>query len=86
MSRNARLRVARSADALSSTALRAVATCPFFASQRGLSGTKNIPTKNSSDGTAVSPNIQRQPAWPNQELRMNSSRRAGRQIAHEHTS
>ena len=42
-----------------------------------------MPRKNNSEGTAVKPNIQRQPCWPNQELRMNSSRRALRQIAHQ---
>src|ERR1019366_5288884 len=46
---------------------------PFFASQRGLSGTRNMPRKNSSDGAAVSANIQRQPLWPYQEFWMNSS-------------
>ena len=59
---------------------------PFLASQRGLSGTKNMPTKNSSDGTAVRANIQRQPVWPYQEVRMNSSVAPAGQIADERTS
>ena len=32
-----------------------------------------MPRKNSSDGIAVTPNIQRQPLWPYQEFWMNSS-------------
>ena len=52
---------------------RARSLAPFLTSQRGLSGTKNMLTKNSSDGTAVRANIHRQPAWPYQDVRMNSS-------------
>src|ERR1039457_3899288 len=46
---------------------------PFFASQRGLSGTRNMPRKNSSGGAALSANIQRHPFWPYQEFWMNAS-------------
>ena len=45
----------------------------FLISQRGLSGTKNIPKRNSSAGAAVTANIQRQPCCPNHELTMNWS-------------
>jgi len=53
--------------------LAASARRPFLSNQRGLSGTKYMPAKNSSEGAAVRANIQRQPCWPNQEPRINSS-------------
>ncbi len=52
---------------------RAASTLPFFISQRGLSGTNNMPRKKTSAGPAVNPNIQRHPCCPNHEVRMNSS-------------
>src|ERR1700733_5033756 len=48
----------------------ALSGAPCLASQRGLSGTKNIAVRNSSDGTAVTANIQRQPTWPFHEFRI----------------
>ena len=44
-----------------------------LSSQRGLSGTKNMPRKKRADGTAVRPNIHRQHVVPYQESRMNSA-------------
>ena len=46
---------------------------PFRASHRGLSGTDSMPRKKSSEGTAVTPNIQRHPVWPFHEFRISSA-------------
>ena len=38
----------------------------------GFQGTKNVAMRKSSEGTAVTPNIQRQAAWPFQERRISA--------------
>src|ERR1035441_2976113 len=45
----------------------ALPTIPALVSQRGLSGTKSEPTRNSTAGTAQAANIQRQPCTTFQE-------------------